>query len=66
NANMALANLIKNAGRAQHIVVEAVRLLGTELIVSEAHTALQNALVTQPEAMAPEVRARLAALLPVQ
>ena len=64
NANMALANLLKNAGRAQQIVAEAIRLLGTERPVSEAHTALQNALVTQPASMAPDVRARLAALLP--
>ncbi|MDB5742926.1 MAG: mtnP [Polaromonas sp.] len=62
-ADMALANLFKNAGRAQQIAAEAIRLLGTEQPVSEAHTALKNALVTQPDAMAPEVRARLAALL---
>ncbi|MDO9258833.1 MAG: S-methyl-5'-thioadenosine phosphorylase, partial [Polaromonas sp.] len=64
NANMALANLLKNAGRAQQVVAEAIRLLGAEQPASEAHTALHNALVTQPDAMAPEVRARLAALLP--
>ncbi|MBE0472644.1 S-methyl-5'-thioadenosine phosphorylase [Rhodoferax sp.] len=63
NANMALANLLKNAGRAQQIVAEAVRLLGTEQPASEAHTALSNALVTQPDAMAPEVRERLAVFL---
>jgi 5'-methylthioadenosine phosphorylase len=62
-ANMALANLFQNAGRAQRVVAEAVRLLGTEQPVSAAHTALQNALVTQPDAMAPEVRQRLATLL---
>ena len=62
-ANMALANLFKNAGRAQQVAAEAIRLLGAEQPVSEAHTALQNALVTQPGDMAPEVRARLAALL---
>ncbi len=62
-ANMALANLLQNAGRAQQVVAEAIRLLGTEKPASEAHTALQNALVTQPDAMAPEVRERLAALL---
>jgi 5'-methylthioadenosine phosphorylase len=62
-ANMALANLFKNAARAQRIVAEAVRILGREQPVSEAHSALQNALVTQPDAMAPDVRARLAALL---
>ena len=63
NANMALANLMKNAGRAQQVVAQAIRLLGTELPASEAHTALKNALVTQPEAMAPDVYARLAVLL---
>lgn len=63
NTNMALANLLKNADRAQHIVTEAIRLLGTEQPVSVAHTALQNALVTQPEAMAPEVLERLAVFL---
>jgi 5'-methylthioadenosine phosphorylase len=62
-ANMALANLLQNAGRAQKVVAEAVRLLGAEQPVSAAHTALQNALVTQPDAMAPDVRQRLAALL---
>lgn len=62
-ANMALANLFQNAGRAQRIVAEAIRILGRELPVSEAHSALQNALVTQPDAMAPEVRERLSALL---
>lgn len=63
NANMALANLLKNAGRAQQVVAEAIRLLGAEQPVSDAHSALKNALVTQPDAMAPEVRARLAVLL---
>ena len=63
NANMALANLMKNASRAQQVVAEAIRLLGAELPTSEAHTALQNALVTQPDAMSPDVQARLAALL---
>lgn len=63
NANMALANLMKNAGRAQQVVAEAIRLLGAEQPASDAHSALQNALVTQPDAMAPDVRQRLAALL---
>ena len=60
---MALANLLQNAGRAQRVVAEAIRLLGAEQPVSEAHGALQNALVTQPDAMTPEMRERLAALL---
>ena len=63
NANMALANLMKNASRAQQVVAEAIALLGAEQPASEAHTALQNALVTQPDAMTPDVRARLAVLL---
>jgi 5'-methylthioadenosine phosphorylase len=62
-ANLALANLFKNADRAQQVVAEAIRLLGAEQPVSEAHSALKNALVTQPEAMTPEVRERLAVLL---
>jgi 5'-methylthioadenosine phosphorylase len=62
-ANLALANLFKNADRAQQVVAEAIRLLGAGQPVSEAHSALKNALVTQPEAMAPEVRERLAVLL---
>ena len=61
---MALANLLKNAGRAQQVVAEVIRLLGAAQPASEAHTALHNALVTQPDTMAPEVRTRLAALLP--
>jgi 5'-methylthioadenosine phosphorylase len=62
-ANMALANLLKNAGRAQLIVARAIQLLAQELRASDAHTALQNALVTQPDAMAKEVRARLEVIL---
>ena len=63
SADMALTNLFKNAARAQQVAGECIRLLGAEQPASDAHSALKNALVTQPEAMAPEVRARLAALL---
>ena len=63
SADLALANLLKNAGRAQRVAAEYIALLGAEQPASEAHTALKYALVTQPDAMAPEVRARLAALL---
>ena len=62
-ANMALANLLQNAGRAQRVMAQAIRMLGAEQPDSLAFTALQSALVTQPDAMAPEARARLAALL---
>lgn len=61
--DMALANLLQNAGRAQKVIAQTIRLLGAERPVSIAHTALQSALVTQPDAMAPEVRQRLAVLL---
>ena len=63
NTDMALANLLKSAGRAQQVASECIRLLGTGQPASEAHTALKNALITQPGAMAPEVRERLAVLL---
>ena len=63
SADMALSNLFKNAGRAQQVVAEAIRLLGADAPASDAHSALKGALVTQPAAMLPEVHARLAALL---
>jgi 5'-methylthioadenosine phosphorylase len=62
-ADMALRNLLANAGRAQKIAALAIELLGRERPQSLAHTALQSSLVTQPDAMAPEVRARLADIL---
>ncbi len=62
-ANMALANLLKNASRAQQVVAHAIKLLAAETQPSDAHTALQNALVTQPDAMAADVRARLDVIL---
>lgn len=62
-ANMALANLLQNASRAQRVIAEAIRLLGSEQPLSQAHSALQSALVTQPDDMTAEVRERLAALL---
>lgn len=62
-ADTAIRNLMKNAGHAQHIAAAAIRILGRERPSSLAHTALQSALVTQPDAMAPEVLARLSVLL---
>lgn len=49
--SMALENLLKNAGRAQQITAQAIRLLGKELPSSKAHSALQSALVTSPDDM---------------
>ena len=62
-ATMALENLFKNAARAQRIAAEAIRLLGAERPVSEAHTALAQSLVTQPDAMSPAWRERIAVLM---
>lgn len=61
-ADAAIHNLMKNASNAQHIAARAIELLGQEQPASEAHSALQHALITSPEAMAPEVRARLEVL----
>jgi 5'-methylthioadenosine phosphorylase len=63
-ADLAFANLLKNATHAQQIAAAAIRILGAERPVSIAHSALTSALVTQPQNMAPEVRERLAAILP--
>ena len=58
-----LAILQQNASRAQRVVAQTIQLLGAERPVSLAHTALASALITQPNAMAPEVRQRLATVL---
>ncbi len=63
NAKMAIMNLIKNAERAQQIVVEAVQLLHQEKPTSSAHTALTNSLVTQWDAMTPETKKRLECII---
>jgi 5'-methylthioadenosine phosphorylase len=62
-AELAIANLQANAQRAQAVLAQAVRILGECWPASPAHQALGAALVTPPAAMAPEVRARLAALI---
>lgn len=62
-ANLALANLLKNAHRAQQVVLGAIELLAAEQRSSPSHSALHSALVTSVDAMTPDVRARLAALL---
>lgn len=58
-ADAAIANLMQNAGHAQAIAAEAIRILGREKPDSAAHTALDAALVTGRESMAPEVQERL-------
>jgi 5'-methylthioadenosine phosphorylase len=61
-ANAAIANLMANAEHAQHIAAAAIRILGIEKPASDAHTALQTAMVTQPAAMSPAVFERLKVL----
>lgn len=58
-AEMAIANLMKNAERAQQIAAAAIRIIGAEHPSSIAHDALASALVTRPDAMTPETRSRL-------
>lgn len=58
-ANLAIANLMKNAERAQRIATAAIQIIGKERPASIAHHALANGLVTQPSDMTPETRHRL-------
>ncbi len=62
-AEMAIANLMKNAERAQQIAAAAIRIIGAERPSSIAHEALASALVTRPHDMAPETRHRLRELI---
>jgi 5'-methylthioadenosine phosphorylase len=62
-ADLAIANLARNADLAQRMLVAALPALATESPASEAHRALESALVTRPEVMTPATRARLGPLL---
>lgn len=62
-AEVAIANLQGNARRAQMLLTHAVRRIAAAWPLSAAHSALGSALVTQPSAMSPEVRARLRPLI---
>lgn len=62
-ADMAIANLMTNAERAKSVAVEAIRILGAETPVSSAHTALQSALVTPPDAMPEALKQQVRILL---
>jgi 5'-methylthioadenosine phosphorylase len=63
SADMAFTNLLKNAANAQRVVINLVKDLHAAPPASMAHTALANALVTQPAQMSAETRERLRALL---
>ncbi|TAJ16746.1 MAG: S-methyl-5'-thioadenosine phosphorylase [Rugosibacter sp.] len=62
-ADMAMANLMKNAEQAQKIAAAAIRILGLERPSSIAHNALASALITPWDAMSPKTQQRLAVLL---
>lgn len=62
-ADMAIANLMKNAEHAQHVLVRAIDLIACTLPHSIAHTSLSSGLITPPEAMTPQVRKRLDVIL---
>lgn len=62
-AKIAIANLMKNAERAQQIVVAAIRIIGQERPSSIAHDALASALVTQRDEMTHETLRRLGKII---
>ncbi len=62
-AELAIANLTKNAANAQRVLLEAIAILAIRQPPSSAHTALASGLVTPLETMSAVVRARLGALL---
>lgn len=63
-AELAIANLMKNAEHAQQVLVKAISLVARAKPQSIAHSALASGLVTPRDAMSAEVRKRLGALLP--
>lgn len=62
-AEFAIANLQRNAERAQRIAAAAIALIAAHRPVCSAHTALASSLVTPQEALSPAARARLDVLL---
>ncbi len=62
-AAMAFANLQVNATRAQVVLRHAVQRIAATWPASDAHTALDSALVTPPAAMTAAVRERLGPLI---
>lgn len=62
-AEMAIANLQKNAERAQELLAVAIGKISQTWPISIAHDALRAALVTPPSTMAKEVKSRLASIV---
>lgn len=63
NAEMAIANLMKNAVNAQRVVINAILKLSELLPISQAHHALDTALVTPREQISPETKSRISIFL---
>lgn len=63
SAELALANLARNAANAQRIVKAVAQRLHESPPSSAAHDALSTALVTRPEEMSEETRRRLRVLI---
>lgn len=62
-ADMAIANLMKNAEHAQQVIVRAIDLISHTLPYSIAHSSLSSGLVTPLSAMSDTVRQRVSVLL---
>ena len=58
-----IANLHKNADNAQRVIQETVRRLGTNLFVSEAHSALKYAIITPMDKVPDLTKQKLELLL---
>jgi len=63
NADMAMANLKKNAENGQQVVRHAIKLIDSDQPLSNAHDALHNALVTPLDSLPPEYRSIVQLLL---
>jgi 5'-methylthioadenosine phosphorylase len=62
-AEIAIGNLMHNAANAQRVLRACIARLAADPPASKAHSALRQALVTQPAAMPDATRAKLAPLL---
>ena len=62
-ADMAIANLMKNAEHAQRVLVSAIAMISKAMPVSIAHDALASGLVTPKDSMSVEVGKRMEILL---
>jgi 5'-methylthioadenosine phosphorylase len=60
---MVIANLGKNAVNAQRVIQEAVKRISTNPFKSDAHSALQYAIITQMEHANPETKKKLELLI---